>query len=834
VAVPADLQLADPALEALRREHAEAFAELVDPIEDAWEAAMRRVLLRAYALALPGASITAAGEQLDLAALGLITDGWAAEVPALTAPVAQLYETGALAAWVTHGDAYQAANVAGLQMFDVVNSEAVDHVAQLTNRLSGVGDSAWAHAQDTIRVGLGDGDTIEELGKRLEADLGVNAARARTVARTESAAAMSAGTLAGVRALGEYGPRIKVWVAAMDARTRDSHWLADGQRKIVSKAFEVGGSALRYPGDPQGPARETVNCRCTLTFEESGNEKLPGEEPAKPKKQQAPAGPSPEDVAAAQAQAEAQAAAQAAAEEAAQKAALEEARQAEAAAREARMLAPSGTADRYPFDPDTLRLNVDEGQGLGGAHAKQVFQDESGELWLFKPQDRWQAELDVATARIQKLGGLEAPDTFVITRDGQVGSIQRMYGSKRTRRQKFTGAFDPAKLQAPDVASLQEHHALDWLIGNHDIHGGQFIRLTESAGGKATGQIIAIDKGQAFKFFGKDKLAHDYNPNGNAVGDSIYNRLHQAFARGDDVDGFAVVRGAGGAKDLRRTLARLEGIPDDEYRAILRPYAELAARSNRLAGGDVEAFLDAAVGRKNRLTLDIRNYHSRLLTQRNKALGRTAARPSVPRGDGSYALKGMEGARTFRSTSEALEWARRSRLAADAPHVPTSARNAVRTYTGGSYRTINGALRQGRSNSTATAMRAAFQPFEEDTILMRGTGADWLPPKYRSNPRAAIGRVVVDDGFISTSVGSEGQGAAFGGQHSLRFRATAGVTRGSFVDDISMHRGEREIVLEAGTHLYVHDARQVANGRWHIDVEVVPKEWAEGSGLVDK
>ena len=41
--------------------------------------------------------------------------------------------------------------------------------------------------------------------------------------------------------------------------------MAGGQVRGIDEPFIVGGAQLRYPGDPQGPARETVQCRCALT-----------------------------------------------------------------------------------------------------------------------------------------------------------------------------------------------------------------------------------------------------------------------------------------------------------------------------------------------------------------------------------------------------------------------------------------------------------------------------------------------------------------------------------------------------------------------------------------
>lgn len=53
----------------------------------------------------------------------------------------------------------------------------------------------------------------------------------------------------------------KEWMATLDGRTRHSHAVLDGEHVPNNKKFSNG---CRFPGDPQGPAAEVYNCRCTL------------------------------------------------------------------------------------------------------------------------------------------------------------------------------------------------------------------------------------------------------------------------------------------------------------------------------------------------------------------------------------------------------------------------------------------------------------------------------------------------------------------------------------------------------------------------------------------
>ena len=51
------------------------------------------------------------------------------------------------------------------------------------------------------------------------------------------------------------------WLASLDTRTRHSHRRAPGERVRVGEKFSNG---CRWPGDPNAPYSEVMNCRCTL------------------------------------------------------------------------------------------------------------------------------------------------------------------------------------------------------------------------------------------------------------------------------------------------------------------------------------------------------------------------------------------------------------------------------------------------------------------------------------------------------------------------------------------------------------------------------------------
>ena len=95
--------------------------------------------------------------------------------------------------------------------------------------------------------------------------------RAEVVARTESLRAVHQGShLAFEHAIDEGtldAERIvQRWHAGDPPRTRAWHASMDGVEVAWGQAFTSGlGNALRFPGDPLAPAKETAQCRCAVS-----------------------------------------------------------------------------------------------------------------------------------------------------------------------------------------------------------------------------------------------------------------------------------------------------------------------------------------------------------------------------------------------------------------------------------------------------------------------------------------------------------------------------------------------------------------------------------------
>ena len=75
----------------------------------------------------------------------------------------------------------------------------------------------------------------------------------------------------------------KQWRRSGKIHSRASHDRADGQGRPVVKPLDVAGVQLRFPRDPRGPAKHSINCGCTsLPFMASWEVATPGRQPFTP------------------------------------------------------------------------------------------------------------------------------------------------------------------------------------------------------------------------------------------------------------------------------------------------------------------------------------------------------------------------------------------------------------------------------------------------------------------------------------------------------------------------------------------------------------------------
>lgn len=254
---------------------------------------------------------------------------------------------------------------------------------------------------------------------------------------------------------------------------------------------------------------------------------------------------------------------------------------------------------------------------LGGVHEKFIYADQDGKEWLFKPDKHSGgavAAAESAVSRIAAMVGQPAVDVFVTETPHGKGSIQPFIGGA-----KQLGS-DPVKYSPAQIRALVREHVISWATSEHDAKHDNFL-VTPG------GVVVGVDKGQAFKFFGEDKLSLDYHPNKqHGSQEPVYYALYRAAK-----DGKVKIN----PYDALPVIERFEKIPDAEYREALRPMVDAAVKSSaknqiawwkrmedfaaqRLGHAPTpqevgEEFLRQACERKNNLRKDFSEFFSNVL-----------------------------------------------------------------------------------------------------------------------------------------------------------------------------------------------------------------------------
>lgn len=295
------------------------------------------------------------------------------------------------------------------------------------------------------------------------------------------------------------------------------------------------------------------------------------------------------------------------------------------------------------IDTET-EFTFDSTANIGGAHSKEFWLDSNGDKWLFKPFASDTAQVatfrgmvDEFAYKMQRMVDPAAAEArFAVLSDGRRGSIQRwLDGATGDMKGQPLSAYTPTQ-----IATVQREHVLDWLLSNHDGHGGQFIRFPN-------GKLVGVDKGQAYKFFDDDVLDFDYHPN-RQYGESepIFNTLMKSIRAGNTTVDPKVTLGA---------IEQFEKLTDNNLRDMLNDYS--VARWPRDQGARTR-FIEKVVARKNALRADFEEYYQRALKDPTFTFGETAAATAPEAVSSSVAgaqVKkfGVEGGKVLDSVSDA-------------------------------------------------------------------------------------------------------------------------------------------------------------------------------------
>jgi hypothetical protein len=258
-----------------------------------------------------------------------------------------------------------------------------------------------------------------------------------------------------------------------------------------------------------------------------------------------------------------------------------------------RMLGAAGIHESTDSIKPTDLDDIEDAWELGGTHPIQTGYTKDRKKKLIKPHhEDFRAHGDYAASKIGRYVNPDMPNVNVRRHGEQLASEQDwVEGEPFIPR-------NPHDLSPNDIQSFVEDSVLNWVIGNHDAHRRQFMRT-------AKGNLVGIDKTQAFKHYGRDELSLDYHPNARFGEDQPYIYYILDAWRNGEID----VK----IEWFSNAIRKLQSIPDEEFVSYIRPYAESVA--NHFSGVSSDAILKTALDRKHSLGNDYSNFLSGLFNK---------------------------------------------------------------------------------------------------------------------------------------------------------------------------------------------------------------------------
>ncbi|MFZ5688666.1 MAG: phage portal protein [Bacillota bacterium] len=143
--------------------------------------------------------------------------------------------------------------------FDLIRPEMLTWIkTEGAELVKGITETTAQALRETLAEGIEQGESVPKLRDRVSAVFSdAKGRRATTIARTETHGSVVRGTFSTYKAA---DIEKKEWLATRDSRTRDSHRGIDGEIRNIDEPFSNG---LMHPGG-SGPAKEVINCRCSL------------------------------------------------------------------------------------------------------------------------------------------------------------------------------------------------------------------------------------------------------------------------------------------------------------------------------------------------------------------------------------------------------------------------------------------------------------------------------------------------------------------------------------------------------------------------------------------
>lgn len=159
-------------------------------------------------------------------------------------------------------------------LFDIKPTRSLGRLAQQEQRVRNMMGRQWVDMRKSLYEGVQNGETAEEMARRVDRFFDGAKNNAATVARTEINPAINGGSMDFAVAAKELGVNVRSeWVTSQSERVRRrprdefDHMKAHGLQIIPGEEmFQVSGEKLEYPGDSWNGASpgNTINCECGI------------------------------------------------------------------------------------------------------------------------------------------------------------------------------------------------------------------------------------------------------------------------------------------------------------------------------------------------------------------------------------------------------------------------------------------------------------------------------------------------------------------------------------------------------------------------------------------
>jgi hypothetical protein len=269
-------------------------------------------------------------------------------------------------------------------------------------------------------------------------------------------------------------------------------------------------------------------------------------------------------------------------------------------------------AGGHAFPSSSEFTIIGDAGDMGGSKAKFRVEDNLGNKYLFKPSHGglFPALAANAASNIQQqvIGVLDGksvtPVAFINLKGKGFGSVQPIHALKMKNGKAVTikdlGGLE--NLTKEQIRQLQRECLVDWLVSNHDSFNDNIVFDLD-------GNVIGIDKDQAFKHIGEDeeKLDTEYKPPENGA-PPVYHELYKKFADSKiDLD----------PNDMLPYLEAISKISDADYEKMVKRY--IINKAGAPEGSyEYNNLLKKVLERKNNIRDDFEKFFTDLLHKRGE------------------------------------------------------------------------------------------------------------------------------------------------------------------------------------------------------------------------